>query len=54
MTTIDQIYENAEDLAYLADRDGFEKVVDELDYTVIEVPKGSVNKRAQFILSRVS
>jgi parvulin-like peptidyl-prolyl isomerase len=36
MTTLDLIYENAGDFAYLAEDDGFEKVAGELGYPVIE------------------
>jgi parvulin-like peptidyl-prolyl isomerase len=35
-TTIDQLFENASDFAYLADRDGFDMIVDELGYQVVE------------------
>lgn len=39
MTTLDMIYENAGDFAYLAENDGFEQVAEELDYSVVESPK---------------
>lgn len=35
-TTIDQLFENASDFAYLADRDGFDEVVAQLGYSVVE------------------
>jgi parvulin-like peptidyl-prolyl isomerase len=35
-TTVDQLNENASDFAYLADKDGFEKVAKEFNYNVIE------------------
>ena len=38
MTTLDMIYENAGDFAYLAEKDGFEQVAGELEYTVLETP----------------
>ncbi len=38
MTTLDMIYENAGDFAYLAEQDGFEQVATELDYTILETP----------------
>jgi parvulin-like peptidyl-prolyl isomerase len=35
-TTLDQLFDNASDFAYLADRDGFDKIVEELGYQSVE------------------
>ncbi|MBN1299614.1 MAG: peptidylprolyl isomerase, partial [Melioribacteraceae bacterium] len=35
-TTLDRLYENANDFSYLADSEGFEKIASELGYDVIE------------------
>ena len=35
-TTLDRLYENAKDFAYLADHDDFDEVAKELDYQVVE------------------
>jgi peptidyl-prolyl cis-trans isomerase D len=35
-TTVDQLFENASDFAYLADRDGFDEVIAQLGYEVVE------------------
>ncbi|GAB4127745.1 MAG: peptidyl-prolyl cis-trans isomerase [Ignavibacteriales bacterium] len=35
-STVDQLYENANDFSYLADKDGFEKVAKEFNYNVVE------------------
>ncbi len=35
-TTVDQLFENASDFSYLADRDGFDEVAAELDYNAVE------------------
>jgi peptidyl-prolyl cis-trans isomerase D len=36
LTTMDELFNNASDFAFLADRDGFEKVANELDYDIVE------------------
>jgi peptidyl-prolyl cis-trans isomerase D len=36
LTTLDELFNNASDFAFLADRDGFEKVANELDYDIVE------------------